>query len=103
VSQKDFRYTIKRCLKESKETRFFFAWLPPRTRAGNRSRDLYREASELVHIFASCAQMNLFHSGLTNAMSPWLQPCGTFAAKLMFGVWCWCFVFGRLDVGIGAL
>ena len=54
VSQKDFRYTIKRCLKESKETRFFLRMVAAsETALATEARDLYREASELVHIFAS--------------------------------------------------
>jgi len=54
VSQKDFRYTIKRCLKESKETRFFLRMVAASEPAlATEARDLYREASELVHIFAS--------------------------------------------------
>ena len=54
VSQKDFRYTIKRCLKESKETRFFLRVVAASEPAlAAEARDLYREASELVRIFAS--------------------------------------------------
>src|SRR6266571_3044330 len=54
VSQKDFRYTIKRCLKESKETRFFLRMVAASEPAlATEARDLYREASELVRIFAS--------------------------------------------------
>src|SRR6266540_3639255 len=53
VSQKDFRYTIKRCLKESKETRFFLRMIAASEPAlASEARDLYREASELVRIFA---------------------------------------------------
>jgi hypothetical protein len=54
VSQKDFRYTIKRCLKESKETRFFLRMVAAsEPRLAAEARDLYREISELVRIFAS--------------------------------------------------
>ena len=54
VSQKDFRYTIKRCLKESKETRFFLRMVAASEPAlATEARDLYREASEWVRIFAS--------------------------------------------------
>src|SRR6185503_11223322 len=53
VSEKDFRYTIKRCLKESKETRFFLRVVAASEPAlAAEARDLYREASELVRIFA---------------------------------------------------
>jgi four helix bundle protein len=53
-SRKDFRYTIKRCLKEAKETRFFLR-MAAASEPGlkDEARDLYREASELVNIFAS--------------------------------------------------
>jgi four helix bundle protein len=54
VSRKDFKFTIKRCIKEAKETRFFLRMVsasePP---LADEARDLYREATELVRIFAS--------------------------------------------------
>ena len=54
VSQKDFRYTIKRCLKEAKETRFFLRMVAAsEPDLAPEARELYREASELVRIFAS--------------------------------------------------
>jgi four helix bundle protein len=54
VSRKDFRYTIKRCLKESKETRFFLRMVAASEPGmATEARDLYREATELVRIFAS--------------------------------------------------
>jgi four helix bundle protein len=54
VSRKDFRYTIKRCLKESKETRFFLRMVAgSEPGLATEARDLYREATELVRIFAS--------------------------------------------------
>ena len=54
VSRKDFRYTIKRCLKESKETRFFLRMIAASEPGlATEARDLYREATELVRIFAS--------------------------------------------------
>jgi|KBSSwiStaDraftv2_1062776.scaffolds.fasta_scaffold47806_2 four helix bundle protein len=54
VSRKDFRYTIKRCLKESKETRFFLRMVASsESGLATEARDLYREATELVRIFAS--------------------------------------------------
>ena len=54
VSQKDFRFTIKRCLKEAKETRFFLRMVAAsEPDLKGDARDLYREATELVRIFAS--------------------------------------------------
>ncbi len=54
VSRKDFRYTIKRCLKEAKETRFFLRMVAASELGlANEARELYREATELVRIFAS--------------------------------------------------
>ena len=54
VSQKDFRYTIKRCLKESKETRYFLRMVAASEHGlATEARALYREATELVRIFAS--------------------------------------------------
>lgn len=54
VSKKDFRFTIKRCLKEAKETRFFLRMIAA-SEPGlkDEARELYREASELIRIFAS--------------------------------------------------
>jgi len=54
VSQKDFRYTIKRCLKEAKETRFFLRMVAAsEPELATEARSLFREASELARIFAS--------------------------------------------------
>lgn len=54
VSKKDFKFTIKRCIKEAKETRFFLRMVsasePP---LADEARALYREATELIRIFAS--------------------------------------------------
>lgn len=54
VSKKDFRYTVKRCFKEAKETRFFLRMVaasePP---LSEEARKLYREATELVRILAT--------------------------------------------------
>jgi four helix bundle protein len=54
VSRKDFKFTIKRCIKEAKETRFFLRMVaasePP---LADEARELYREATELIRIFAS--------------------------------------------------
>lgn len=52
VSKKDFRFTIGRCKKESKETKFFLrmvAAAEPHLAA--EARDLFREAKELHLIF----------------------------------------------------
>ncbi len=54
VSRKDFKFTIKRCIKEAKEARFFCRMVaasePP---LSDEARALYREATELVRIFAA--------------------------------------------------
>jgi four helix bundle protein len=54
VSKKDFRNIIKRCIKETKETPFFLRMIaasePP---LAEEARGLYREATELIKIFAS--------------------------------------------------
>ncbi len=54
VSKKDFRHTVKRCIKESKETRFFLRMIvasePTLT---NEARRLYRECTELTGILAT--------------------------------------------------
>lgn len=54
VSRKDFKFTIKRCIKEAKESRFFCRMVaasePP---LSDEARALYREATELVRIFAT--------------------------------------------------
>jgi|ERR1043166_3572872 four helix bundle protein len=54
VSKKDFRHPISRCVKEAKETMFFLRMIvasEPQFTA--EARDLYREANELLRIFAS--------------------------------------------------
>lgn len=60
LSKRDFRHSISRCLKETKETRHFLRmvaasepWL------ADEARSLYREASELRLIFGSMYQRNL--------------------------------------------
>ena|SRR5688572_15545737 len=54
VSQKDFQCTIKRCLKESKATRFFLCMVAASEPVlAIEARDLYRKAGELVGIFDS--------------------------------------------------
>jgi four helix bundle protein len=54
VSKRDFRYSISRCMKEAKETKFFLRMLAA-SEAGlvEQARELYREANELHLIFAS--------------------------------------------------
>jgi len=54
VSKKDFKYSVGRCVKEAKETKFFLRMIaasePTLT---EDARKLYREAKELHLIFAS--------------------------------------------------
>jgi four helix bundle protein len=54
VSKRDFRFSISRCVKEAKETKFFLrmavASEPP---MAEQARPLYREAHELLLIFGS--------------------------------------------------
>jgi four helix bundle protein len=54
VSKKDFRYSISRCVKEAKETKYFlrlFATTEPDT--APEARELWREAKELHLIVSS--------------------------------------------------
>ncbi len=54
VSKRDFRHPISRCVKEAKETRFFLRMVASSEPSlSEEARDLYREANELVRIFAS--------------------------------------------------
>ena len=54
VSSKDFKYTISRCVKEAKETRFFLRMIAAaEPQLAEEARRLYREARELHLIFAS--------------------------------------------------
>jgi four helix bundle protein len=54
VSRKDFRYSISRCVKEAKETKFFLRMVAASEAAlVEEARKLYREAHELHMIFAS--------------------------------------------------
>jgi len=54
VSKKDFRHMISRCVKESKETKFFLRMLAAaEPQLANKAREYYREAKELHLIFAS--------------------------------------------------
>jgi four helix bundle protein len=54
VSQKDFRFTAKRCLKVAKETRFFLRMIAASEPSpAEQARRLYREATELIRILAT--------------------------------------------------
>jgi four helix bundle protein len=54
VSKKDFRNTIGRCKKEAKETMFFLRMIATaEPDLASEARILYREAKELMLIFAS--------------------------------------------------
>jgi four helix bundle protein len=54
VSKKDFKYTIGRCVKEAKETRFFLRMIAASEPSlADEARTIYREAKELHMIFAS--------------------------------------------------
>ena len=54
VSKKDFRNTVKRCIKESKETRFFLRMIvASEPTLAAEARRLYREATELTRILAT--------------------------------------------------
>jgi four helix bundle protein len=54
VSKRDFRNIISRCVKESKETKFFFRMLAAsEPQLAHEAREHYREAKELHLIFAS--------------------------------------------------
>jgi four helix bundle protein len=54
VSKKDFRFTISRCVKEAKETKYFLRMIAAsEPQLAEEARQLYREARELHLIFAS--------------------------------------------------
>lgn len=54
VSKKDFKYTVSRCAKEAKETKFFFRMVvASEPQLADEARMLYREAHELLLIFGS--------------------------------------------------
>jgi len=54
ISKKDFRHMISRCVKESKETKFFLRILAAaEPQLAGEAREYYREAKELHLIFAS--------------------------------------------------
>jgi four helix bundle protein len=54
VSKKDFLYSISRCVKEAKETKYFLRLVAAsEEQLVAEARELYREANELHMIFAS--------------------------------------------------
>jgi four helix bundle protein len=54
VSKKDFRFTIARCKKEAKETKYFLRMIAAsEPTLAAEARPLFREATELHLIFAS--------------------------------------------------
>jgi four helix bundle protein len=54
VSKKDFRFPVSRCVKEAKETRFFLRMIAAaQPQCAEEARRLYREATELMLIFAA--------------------------------------------------
>jgi four helix bundle protein len=54
VSKKDFQHTVSRCVKEAKETKFFLRMVvASEPSLADEARPLYREAHELLCIFAS--------------------------------------------------
>jgi four helix bundle protein len=54
VSKRDFRHPVSRCVKEAKETRFFLRMVAASEPGlAAEARELWREANELVRIFAS--------------------------------------------------
>jgi four helix bundle protein len=53
-SKKDFRFTVKRCIKEAKETKFFLRMIAASEPSlAEEARSLYREATELLRILAT--------------------------------------------------
>lgn len=53
-SKKDFKYTVSRCVKEAKETKFFLRMIiASEPHLADEARPLYREAHELLRIFGS--------------------------------------------------
>ena len=53
VSKKDFRHPISRCVKEAKETKYFLRMvIASEPHLAEQARPLYREANELLLIFA---------------------------------------------------
>jgi four helix bundle protein len=59
VSKKDFRNTVCPCMKEAKETKFFFRMIAAsEPQLASEARVLYREAHELLLIFGSMRHKN---------------------------------------------
>lgn len=53
-SKKDFRFIVKRCIKEAKEARFFLRMIAAsEAKLADEARPLYREATELIRILAA--------------------------------------------------
>ena len=53
-SKKDFRFTVKRCIKAAKETRFFLRMIAASEPSlADEARTLYRESTELLKILAT--------------------------------------------------
>ena|ERR1041385_1275878 len=53
-SKKDFRFTVKRCIKEAKEARLFLRMIAAsEPQLAEEARPLYREATELLRILAT--------------------------------------------------
>jgi four helix bundle protein len=54
VSKKDFKHTVSHCVKEAKETKFFLRMVvASEPQLAEEARPLYREAHELLCIFAA--------------------------------------------------
>src|SRR6266850_6649626 len=54
ISNKDFKWSISRCVKEAKETKFFLRMIAAsEPTLAQEARDLYRECHELHMIFAA--------------------------------------------------
>jgi four helix bundle protein len=57
MSKKDFRYSIRRCIKEAKETKFFLRMIAAsEPHLADEARILYCEAKELILIFSSMSR-----------------------------------------------
>jgi len=57
LSQKDFRCIISRCVKETKESRFFLRMCATaEPKFADEARSLYREATQLLRILGSMYQ-----------------------------------------------
>ena len=57
LSQKDFRCAISRCVKETKESRFFLRMCATaEPKLADEARTLYREATQLLRILGSMYQ-----------------------------------------------